>query len=491
MFGLSSEAFLNRATTARDLNGPSSAPALVDGDFRALFEALPGSYLVLTPEFLIVAASYAYLLATATARDAMVGRSIFEVFPKNPSDPAASATQDGLRSSLERARTSLHGDAMPIQKYDIPRRDEDGGGFVERFWSPYNAPVLDPAGNLRFFISRLEDVTEFVQFKQHRAENGRPSTELRSRTVGTEAELFVRTEQVTRSQEQLQRAHQQLERASKTLARNTRRLKVSPEALEREKAQALLLGYERSERVAMRFQEAALPQRLPQIAGLSFDGFYRAASDEALVGGDWYDVISLADGLVAISVGDVGGTGLKAAVTMAGTRQVIRGVAFVHPDPVVILDAARKSLLAEHPDTYVSAFVGIIDLRAMTLIYASAGHPPPLLRRQDGSVEELSDPGGLLLGLPATGVRAPEKIRLSEGSLLVLYTDGLVEATHNVIDGQAKLSAILSDPACAAHEHPALCIFEHMLGKAAQDDVAVLTILMAPPHGGGGTRAAA
>ena len=131
-------------------------------DFRLLFESAPGLYLVLTPDQRIVAVSDAYLDATMTAREAILGRGLFDVFPDNPDDPEAAGARN-LAASLQRVRQEGVADAMPMQKYDIRVPDEQGGGFEERFWSPLNAPVFGPDGELAYIIHRVEDVTEFVR----------------------------------------------------------------------------------------------------------------------------------------------------------------------------------------------------------------------------------------------------------------------------------------------------------------------------------------
>jgi signal transduction histidine kinase/FixJ family two-component response regulator len=132
-------------------------------DYRTLFESAPGLYLVLDAQLVIVAVTDAYLAATMTERDAIVGRHIFDVFPDNPEDPATPGVSN-LRASLTRVLRENAADVMPVQKYDIRRPD---GGFEERFWSPVNSPVLDADGRLRYVIHRVEDVTEYMA--QHRA----------------------------------------------------------------------------------------------------------------------------------------------------------------------------------------------------------------------------------------------------------------------------------------------------------------------------------
>src|SRR5687768_9438494 len=132
-------------------------------DFRRLFESAPGSYLVLSPRLTIVAASDAYLRATMTIRENILGRGLFDVFPGNPDDPAATGVGN-LRASLERVLLSREPDAMAVQKYDIPR--PGGDGFEERHWSPVNSPVLGADGEVAYVIHRVEDVTDFVRLKE-------------------------------------------------------------------------------------------------------------------------------------------------------------------------------------------------------------------------------------------------------------------------------------------------------------------------------------
>jgi signal transduction histidine kinase/ActR/RegA family two-component response regulator len=141
---------------------PRAAQRLLVPDYKRLFEAGPGLMLVLAPDLTIVAVSDAYLRATMTERDEIVGRGLFDVFPDNPLDPAATGVSN-LRASLERVRLHRAPDAMAVQKYDIRRPDSEGGGFEERHWSPLNTPVLGANLEIEFIIHRVEDVTEFVR----------------------------------------------------------------------------------------------------------------------------------------------------------------------------------------------------------------------------------------------------------------------------------------------------------------------------------------
>ena len=186
-------------------SGAASVPPL---DFRRLFEAAPGLYLVLTPELTIVASSDAYLRATMTEREAILGRGLFDVFPDNPDDPNATGVLN-LRTSLERVRRTRAPDSMPIQKYDVRRPEAEGGGFEERFWSPVNSPVLTDDGSLAYIIHRVEDVTEFVRLERQEQEQGRLTAGLRTRAVELEAEVFARAQELKAAHAELERLYAQ------------------------------------------------------------------------------------------------------------------------------------------------------------------------------------------------------------------------------------------------------------------------------------------
>lgn len=170
------------------------AHGLPTPDFRLLFESTPGLYLVLTPEFRIVAVSDAYLQATMTRRESILGRNVFEVFPDNPADPEATGTRN-LRASLMRVLDQRRPDVMAIQKYDVRGPETEGGGFEERYWSPVNSPVMD-GDRVAYIIHRVEDVTDFVRLKQHGLEQHTVTNELRQRAEKIEAEIFQRHQEL-------------------------------------------------------------------------------------------------------------------------------------------------------------------------------------------------------------------------------------------------------------------------------------------------------
>ncbi len=135
-------------------------------NFRKLFERSPGLYLVLDPALTIVGASDAYLCATMTRRDAIVGHNLYEIFPDNPDSSEHARGSDNLRASLQHVLRDRVPDIRPVQRYDIRLPAEQGGAFVTRYWSPANLPILGPDGELLWILHCVEDVTAFVRLLQ-------------------------------------------------------------------------------------------------------------------------------------------------------------------------------------------------------------------------------------------------------------------------------------------------------------------------------------
>lgn len=163
-------------------------------DFRRIFDFVPASCLILDTNFTIVAVNNAYLRDTLTQSPDIIGRPIFEVFPDNPEDTDATGVAN-LRASLERALTTRHPDTMPVQRYDIRRPEEDGGGFVERYWSPLNTPVLDEQGKVAYLVHRVEDVTDFVRLSRNARQYENDREALLARIEALELEMFQRAQE--------------------------------------------------------------------------------------------------------------------------------------------------------------------------------------------------------------------------------------------------------------------------------------------------------
>ena len=204
----------------------------INPDFQAWFQAAPGLYLVLTRSLEIAGVSDAYLSATMTSREAILGRGIFDVFPDNPSDATASGVHN-LRASLERVLKTGQADAMAVQKYDVRRPDAQGGGFEERYWSPLNSPVCGPNREVVYIIHRVEDVTEFIRLKQHDRMREEMARTLQDRAVRMESEIYERAQQVAEANRQLTSANEALARIYREIVvlmqRADRELRVNDE----------------------------------------------------------------------------------------------------------------------------------------------------------------------------------------------------------------------------------------------------------------------
>ncbi|ARS36770.1 PAS domain-containing protein [Pontibacter actiniarum] len=148
-----------------DTNPKQTTPSL-----GPIFRALPGLYVIITPELVIQDATDAYLRTTLASRENVTGRYFFEVFPNNPATPdldSAHNFEHSLRHVLEHRQEHV----MEILRYDIPRPASQGGGFEERYWSPSNKPVLDEEGNLLCILHEARDITEQVLNQQEQLHN--------------------------------------------------------------------------------------------------------------------------------------------------------------------------------------------------------------------------------------------------------------------------------------------------------------------------------
>ena len=226
----------------------------------------------------------------------------------------------------------------------------------------------------------------------------------------------------------------------------------------------------------MRLQRSLLSERLPEIEGVELIGRYNAGGAGLLIGGDWYDAIRRSDGIVHVTVGDVAGHGVTAAVLMGQLRNAFRAHAYDHTSPAEVL---RRMLRHVYEDEMATALCLTLDPYTQELTYASAGHPPSLLVDGDRAVvtrlgHALAPPLGYV---EASAIREAT-VELAAGSTLVAYTDGLVERRGWSIDtGIDLLASVLSTSTSLAAEPLADRIFQevaHPIGSA--DDIALLIV---------------
>ncbi|MGW1708558.1 PP2C family protein-serine/threonine phosphatase [Streptomyces sp. NPDC002206] len=356
-------------------------------DYAAVFQGLPGMVALMTPELVFADANEEFLRMAGRTREQVIGRYLFDVFPDNPNNPAATGMRN-LEASLKRVAATGERDAMALQRYDVqsPQRP---GEWEERYWSPVNAPVFGPDGRVVLLVHRVDEVTELIKAR------GGPDI---GRTRVLEAELYTRARELQEVNERLRQAH----------------------ARERE--------------VALVLQQAMLP--VPGPVGRHRPAVrYRPAVGSLNVCGDWYDLVDLPGDCVGVAVGDVVGHGLRAAGVMGLLRSALSAASRVADGPaqaLEVVDLYARSVDGAENTTVVTTH---IDWDTHTITYSSAGHPPPALLHTDGTVEYLDQATDPPLGARPDLVHRPEDATVfAAGDALVLYTDGLIERRREDID---------------------------------------------------------
>lgn len=235
--------------------------------------------------------------------------------------------------------------------------------------------------------------------------------------------------------------------------------------------------YQRERRVADTLQDAMLPSTLPPVEGARLHHNYQPGEGDLQVGGDWYDAFELGGGRIGISIGDVTGHGLAAAVVMGEVRQAMRSAAIEAMEPRAVLDHADRALRLAHPDTIATAGFGVYDPATRRLHYAQAGHPLPIVCKADDSIEWVHAEG-LPLGMRDLGTGTQTEVELERGSLVAFYTDGLVEFDRHAEEGEFALQAALRLERADPSANPALGLYRRINVSRRQlaDDVAILTL---------------
>ncbi|MER5928870.1 SpoIIE family protein phosphatase [Streptomyces sp. NPDC002054] len=223
---------------------------------------------------------------------------------------------------------------------------------------------------------------------------------------------------------------------------------------------------------ALTLQRSLTHNTLPEVPGLALTGRYVPASDHD-VGGDWYDAISLPGNRTALVIGDVMGHGIHAAAVMGQLRTAVRTLAGHDIPPVHMLHSLDAIVADLGEDEMATCVYAVHDPATGGCEIARAGHPPPALVTPDGTVRFLDGPPGTPLGTGADSFHS-EHVPLPAGSVLALYTDGLIESRHRDLDeGMRQLARALTGP-----DRPLDTICESALTRLtpspAQDDVALL-----------------
>jgi PAS domain S-box-containing protein len=238
--------------------------------------------------------------------------------------------------------------------------------------------------------------------------------------------------------------------------------------------------YETQRSIADTLQEALLtaPDR---IEGIEYDYLYRSATEATKVGGDFFDIFELEHERVGIVVGDVSGKGLQAASITSLVKNTIRAYAYEEASPAVILARANNAVKKSIPAPYfVTLFFGIFDIKTGNLIYCSAGHPPALLKKKNG-IESLSE-RSLILGAFADTRFTEGNAIIEAGDVLLLYTDGIIEARSGwELFGEEKLVMSLDNLKPSSAKDIVHAIFSEVMrytGGSLLDDAILLSIAL-------------
>jgi putative methionine-R-sulfoxide reductase with GAF domain len=225
-------------------------------------------------------------------------------------------------------------------------------------------------------------------------------------------------------------------------------------------------------------QRSLLPARPPAIAGLDVAARYVPGA-EVGVGGDWYDLFELPSGHVGVTIGDVAGKGLRAAVVMGRIRSALRAYALETNDPAEVLSRLDRKVQLFEPSAMATAVYAVIDPARTTVSFSVAGHPPPVLLAYGSPGRLLDAHADLPLGAFPQAVRTSASVALPQGSALFLYTDGLVERrTRPITDGLHDLVEALdsgdADTLCAR------ATARLLPDQPTTDDVAILAVRRRP-----------
>jgi serine phosphatase RsbU (regulator of sigma subunit) len=246
-------------------------------------------------------------------------------------------------------------------------------------------------------------------------------------------------------------------------------------AAKQREAAELAVAFDTERRLAERLQDAFFQRPFPVLPAVSFSATYVPATEEAKVGGDWYDGLEISRDRVMFVIGDVAGHGLDAAVAMNHARQALVSAAVIDPDPARLLARVNEELLRQRA-RMVTAVCGYADARTFEFTYATAGHPPPILVEPDRPPRML-ECGGLPLAVVDDAEYRSHTVQSVPGAMLVLYTDGAVEHSRDVLAGEATLLEAVRDAASSDAANPAAAIHATIFEqRAVGDDVAIMTV---------------
>lgn len=239
-------------------------------------------------------------------------------------------------------------------------------------------------------------------------------------------------------------------------------------------------AYEHQKAFATTMQQSFLPRERIRIEGLEVGELYETASEDD-VGGDYYDFLTLGPKQAAIILGDVSGKGIKAATYTAMGKYVLRAYAFENPRPEDVLYRMNNLMASQmEPGIFITLFYVLVDLGAMVLHYANAGHPDGLLYQSRTKSFTHLPSTGMMIGAMSGETFSSTKIQLESGDLLVLYTDGVIEARHGEdLFGLQRLSMTIAEYAHLPAKEMARAIHDRVAkfqGRGLSDDTCILVL---------------
>ena len=269
-----------------------------------------------------------------------------------------------------------------------------------------------------------------------------------------------------------------------TIDRTLSHLAMLREALE---ARDKLVAIRSDLALASRMQQAILPKKFPETPQYQVFASMEAARD---VGGDFYDVMDLPDGRVGITVADVSGKGVTAALFMMSSRTLLSSVAAARSDPADALSEVNR-LLQENNEAsmFVTVFFAVFDPASGELVCANGGHNPPLIVHADGSSTLLPQKPGVALGVVPDIAYEKSAAALAPGDAIILYTDGVTEAENDRQEqfGVERLRGVFADSPPSDARETNTAVFravKEFAGAAPQfDDITCLTLYRAGASG--------
>jgi PAS domain S-box-containing protein len=404
-----------------------------------------------------------------------------EVLERHADGLTSCVTRDDVaRTTLEQLATAFELRAAAVDLLEGDRLRVIAGDDVDRSSDGWNDELpLDPSlPGPRAVVENAEQVIygrealarEYPQlsdmFERHRLESmvalplrdqaGRPQGAV---VAGTPAGRRLGSDELALLREVVDRSGNALERAT---------------LYER-----LHEAHRREREIAVRLQQALLPDDLAEVDGVEIVTRYIAADDVMQVGGDWFDTFAWTDGRIATIVGDVVGHDLEAAATMGRLRAATAAlIPLGDPRPGGVLAALDRCARGRGGVDFVTAACVVVDPSRGRLSYGSAGHPPPLLVDPSGATRWLDAATAPPIGQIEVGEWSDDVFEIEPGTIVLLYTDGLVERRGVTLsEGMERLREVASRAATGSLDAVVDRIVEAMVGvDPSEDDVIAVAL---------------